>query len=565
MSNNTTSPSGSPSENYELKYMSLFYKMNDINTTQMKYKDDGQKYYKDPFDSNWKEYSVKEQSLDFVLNRNWEDAVGIGAVLGWGGLRAIDVDGFGEILSDSDDPFYAYESIANKIHANLYFKYYLEQFLSLLGLPVDYPWVTISGSNMGFHILFRCDDVDLQADSLSFAPSNNRLNSGGWPVFDHFELRWSDHLVLPPSLHKSGRKYLFRYNTPPTTKVATISITDIDRLLCEFCGIRTFEKHKLKSGAIFEITEIQKCTSREGSYFTSPADYRGDTIDWLKKTNSNESKNSLALHYLFGKGEDKDIPEGIKLLKSTDCQSCVFNLASLYACGALKWDNDKFMSLMSTLDLKRFNNHIKLIEDNARSKCDVAPYYLFFDTETTGMPRDYDAPASELDNWPRLVQISWILTSRAGYTISKEEFIVRPDGFEIPSEASNVHGITTANAQRNGHDIKHVLNQFLGNVNKSTILVGHNIDYDIKVVDAELIRLWGKEVLKNKQHICTMKESKNFCKILDYYGRSYKYPKLQELYTKLFSKPFENAHDAMADVKATNKCFFEMKRLGIVS
>jgi len=29
--------------------------------------------------------------------------------------------------------------------------------------------------------------------------------------------------------------------------------------------------------------------------------------------------------------------------------------------------------------------------------------YLFFDTETTGLPRNWKAPVTDLDNWPRMV------------------------------------------------------------------------------------------------------------------------------------------------------------------
>lgn len=35
--------------------------------------------------------------------------------------------------------------------------------------------------------------------------------------------------------------------------------------------------------------------------------------------------------------------------------------------------------------------------------------YLFIDTETTGLPKEYDAPYTDIDNWPRLVQLAWIV------------------------------------------------------------------------------------------------------------------------------------------------------------
>jgi DNA polymerase-3 subunit alpha len=33
--------------------------------------------------------------------------------------------------------------------------------------------------------------------------------------------------------------------------------------------------------------------------------------------------------------------------------------------------------------------------------------YLIFDTETTGVAKDFKAPPSTGDNWPRIVQLAW--------------------------------------------------------------------------------------------------------------------------------------------------------------
>ena len=59
-----------------------------------------------------------------------------------------------------------------------------------------------------------------------------------------------------------------------------------------------------------------------------------------------------------------------------------------------------------------------------------------------------------------------------------------------------------------------------------------------------------------------MKNSIDYCKLPGYHGE-YKYPKLQELYRKLFGQSFSNAHDASADTEATKKCYFELKKKGL--
>jgi TPR repeat protein/DNA polymerase III epsilon subunit-like protein len=184
---------------------------------------------------------------------------------------------------------------------------------------------------------------------------------------------------------------------------------------------------------------------------------------------------------------------------------------------------------------------------------------LFFDTETTGMPRDYCAPTSNSTNWPRLVQLSWITTDEDCNILSENDYIIHPDGFTIPEDAVRLHGITTEIAKEKGKPIKEVIDKFMEDFNAATTIVGHNIDFDKKIIGAELIRLGQKDIMDNKPSLCTMEASTDYCKIPGSYG--YKWPKLQELHKKLFGCEFEDAHNSMSDVKATLKCFKEMKRL----
>jgi DNA polymerase III epsilon subunit-like protein len=192
----------------------------------------------------------------------------------------------------------------------------------------------------------------------------------------------------------------------------------------------------------------------------------------------------------------------------------------------------------------------------------VIPYYLFFDTETTGVPRDYNAPASNTRNWPRLVQLGWIVTDEEGNVLSQGNEIVKPEGFVIPADAARVHGITTERAQREGKPLREVIEAFLKDAEHTKCIVGHNISFDQKVVGAELYRLGIPDTISTAKSLCTMQAGTDYCKIPGYYG--YKWPKLQELHHKLFGCDFEDAHDAMADITATKKCFFEMRKRGLI-
>jgi DNA polymerase III epsilon subunit-like protein len=188
--------------------------------------------------------------------------------------------------------------------------------------------------------------------------------------------------------------------------------------------------------------------------------------------------------------------------------------------------------------------------------------YLFFDTETTGLPRNYKAPIEDLDNWPRLVQLAWLFYDNNGEEISSKNYIVKPEGFVIPNESTMIHGITNEKAITCGKDLIDVLCDFNEAVEGSDFLIGHNIGFDEKIIGAEFLRKGIEACFVNKARFCTMEASTKFCAISSRYG--YKWPKLSELHYKLFESDFEEAHDARVDIEITAKCFWEMKKRGII-
>lgn len=188
--------------------------------------------------------------------------------------------------------------------------------------------------------------------------------------------------------------------------------------------------------------------------------------------------------------------------------------------------------------------------------------YLFFDTETTGLPKSWQAPITDINNWPRLIQIAWVLSDQQGQRLAKHESIIKPKNFTIPIEASQVHGITTERAQQEGVPLNTALDQFLWALKQSKTLVAHNIKFDEKIIGAELIRQKINPNVLNINKICTMESATNYCQLPGPYG--YKWPRLSELHQKLFKQDFNNAHNALADVEAMVKCFFEMKKRGII-
>ena len=183
--------------------------------------------------------------------------------------------------------------------------------------------------------------------------------------------------------------------------------------------------------------------------------------------------------------------------------------------------------------------------------------YLIFDTETTGLPHNKTAPITDLDNWPRLVQIAWQLHGEKGNLLSQQNFIVKPDGFDIPFKAEQVHGITTKRALSEVHDVNKVLDLLIHDLSRTALVVGHNIEFDINIIGAEFIRQkFDPDLLIKLSKLDTGLSATEFCQLAGGLGGKLKMPTLLELHKKLFSKDFGDAHDASYDVAATARCFF---------
>ena len=65
------------------------------------------------------------------------------------------------------------------------------------------------------------------------------------------------------------------------------------------------------------------------------------------------------------------------------------------------------------------------------------PMYLIFDTETTGLPRNWNATITDTENWPRCIQIAWQLHDSMGDLVEQSDYLLQPDGFDIPFDTKN--------------------------------------------------------------------------------------------------------------------------------
>lgn len=162
---------------------------------------------------------------------------------------------------------------------------------------------------------------------------------------------------------------------------------------------------------------------------------------------------------------------------------------------------------------------------------------------------------------PYIIQFAWILWELIDgkYTeIERKNVFINP-WIPIPFWASQVHHIYDVDV-KDAPKMETEIEGIMDFLNKADAIIGHNIEYDEDMIRLELRRVEKPHLYNPGQVVCTMKTTVDFCALRGK-GERFKYPKLWELYKKLFWKYFIWAHDAMTDVEATQDCFLELEKL----
>jgi DNA polymerase III epsilon subunit-like protein len=198
--------------------------------------------------------------------------------------------------------------------------------------------------------------------------------------------------------------------------------------------------------------------------------------------------------------------------------------------------------------------------------------FMIFDTETTGLPKNWKAPMTDLDNWPRVIQLAWLVADINANTLKNHEILIRPNGWEIPKEKFWIeHGFDTDVSLRDGQPLEATLAVFVEDLQTCEYLVSHNLDFDHSVLGAEMLRL-GMKSARKPTKICTKELATDFCKLpfegqrawLSKKEKRYKWPKLEELHKILFGVDFDNKHQAGGDVAALKACLFELIKREVI-
>lgn len=405
----------------------------------------------------YRKFFTQRQSEDEFKFNMWEDAMGLGLILGHDGIMAIDVDGCVD--------FSLIDFICDK-----------------LGIPKNYNWIIKSGSHCGFHIVLKCSNrPKTTGDEYSFGQSNvdafyptpinyfsrdsytrNRRdiynksmlnehfneNYSLRTIFQKIEFGWNGFLVLPPSLHQSGLRYEFLNSIPSHPPV------EVD-----------FEKLKA-----------------------------------LRKLIASEKRSISTI-------EDQGTANWIQVIQNYD--------------------------------------------ENTDTEM------IFFDLETNGLPKDFSKDYTQVENFPEILQLAWIVVNSNLSTIRKESYLIcKPDKVQLDTGSQKIHGLNLEMLNLIGTPIKKVLEKFLKDIQSCKgKIISHNFEFDSKIILAELIKNGLNErIFMQKENDCTMKS------YVDLYSRedNAKYPKLEELYFHLFAKEIPTKHNAIYDAIVCKICYEKM-------
>jgi DNA polymerase-3 subunit epsilon len=186
----------------------------------------------------------------------------------------------------------------------------------------------------------------------------------------------------------------------------------------------------------------------------------------------------------------------------------------------------------------------------------VRDYLIFLDVETTGLPVQWNKPYDAVGNWPSAIQVAWIVYTRDGKEVKKQNHYVNDEHLEISNAAKKVHGITRRILEKNGVSRKKIFASLARDLERyRPLVVGHFIELDYHVLGADACRESVGHTLATFPAFCTMLATTHMVA-----NPTKKYLKLRELYTLLFNMQMSSRHNALEDARATALCYFELLR-----
>lgn len=188
-------------------------------------------------------------------------------------------------------------------------------------------------------------------------------------------------------------------------------------------------------------------------------------------------------------------------------------------------------------------------------------YLLFVDTETSGIPRDWTQPYSSRGNWPHIAQLAWVVYTRDGQEVKAENHYVQPSAYDMDPASGSVHGLTLDFLREHGksqHAVMQRLHRDL--LHYQPLVVAHFMQLDYHMMGVGFHRAGLKNPLEELPTFCTMRATGQLVRY-----STQGFLRLGELYQRLFREPMPQEHDALADARATARCFFALREQGTIT
>ena len=93
-----------------------------------------------------------------------------------------------------------------------------------------------------------------------------------------------------------------------------------------------------------------------------------------------------------------------------------------------------------------------------------------------------------MNNWPRIVQIAWIITDAEGNILKSNEFILKQMQ-KIPSASIDKHGITDEIAEKKGVDPLFAFDEFCKDLHYCDTIVAHNLEFDYPIIETDMVSI----------------------------------------------------------------------------
>lgn len=180
---------------------------------------------------------------------------------------------------------------------------------------------------------------------------------------------------------------------------------------------------------------------------------------------------------------------------------------------------------------------------------------LFFDTETTWFPNNKG------NEQPNIIQLWAIIEDLETKEMQTIDLLFKSNK-PIHERVTAIHWIKDAMVEAKPYFTTYIT-EFMNMCKDVDYIVGHKINFDIRMLEVEFDRLWVPDEYRLLNDI----KDKCICTMEKWSLPWWKWQNLWDMYVRFFGKMFDKSHTALADTQATREIFrklVEQKKISLV-